>query len=109
MSTADSSSIIPLTRDVNEANEASTSTANGDDRVEPGNASTAQPKIDQLEEETPVENSRKQNLLLVAFAGWFETRYPRTSNIFRKVLSYVKGPQPPIISPRRWHSIALFL
>lgn len=93
--------IIPLNGGSSHPNGSSVSTQIEDARTEHEETPNSIPKFSPLEENLASVHSNRRNLLVVTTSRWMQERYPRTARLFGRVLKYIKGPQPPFISPRK--------
>jgi hypothetical protein len=101
MSGTDPELIIPLNGGSSHPNGSSVSTQIEEARAEHEDPPNSLPKFSPLEEELAPVHSNRRNLLAVTAGRWMQDRYPRTSRLFGRVLKYIKGLQPPVISPRK--------
>jgi hypothetical protein len=92
---------IPLNGGSSHPNGSMASTQIEEAQTEHEDTSNSIPKFSPLEEELAPVHSNGQNLLVVTASRWMQGHYPGTSGLFGRILNYIKGPQPPIISPRK--------
>jgi hypothetical protein len=97
----DPEAVVQLNGDSSPPNGSSVLTQIEEARTEHEARPNSAPKFDPIEENLEPVHSNRRNLLAVTASGWMQERYPRTSRLFGRVFNYIKGPQPPIISPRK--------
>jgi len=97
----DPEAVVRLNGDSSPPNGSSVLTQIEEARTEHEDMLNSAPKFDPIEENLEPVHPNRRNLLAVTASRWMQERYPRTSRVFDRVFKYIKGPQPPIISPRK--------